>query len=228
MPGPRLWWVDLRADDGVVAYAEGLLTDGERSRARRGVPAVHRRRVLLRAALRSLLAAELGVPAQEAPVTTTPAGRPELPGTSLDVSCSADGALGLVALATGLRVGVDVETIAPWDPAVLDEGWLHPDERAELTALPVEARPTALTRCWTQKEAVLKGLGTGLGGGPARLRTPVGPGGGEVSRWTVRAVPAPSDRVASVATSSLDGRHRPGWQTGAVRPSTFRWREATA
>ena len=220
--GPvRLWLVDLDVAGDRLARAERDLTPAERERARRGTPAVHRRRVVLRASLRRLLAAELDLEPERVPLLRTPAGRPELPDSDLDLSCSADGDLGLVAVATGVRVGVDVERVAPWTTDVLEEGWLSPRERAALRAMPPSARPAALTSGWTQKEAVLKGRGTGLAGHPASVTTTLGPFRACIDGWDVRPVAVPPGRVASVASSPL----RPGEPSAAgdepARPDIF-------
>jgi 4'-phosphopantetheinyl transferase len=188
--------VDLLADGAVVLRAEAVLSPAELDRARRGVPAVHRRRVLLRAALRSALADELGTDAASVSLTTTPAGRPYVPGADgVDVSCSASGDVGVVVG----RVGVDVQQIEPWRPDVLDEGWLTGAEQAALADLPDEARPAALTRAWTQKEAVLKARGTGLTEPPAEPETVIGRPAGRIDGWQVSDVPVPRGWVASLA-----------------------------
>ncbi len=49
--------VDLAGDDRALARAESSLTPAEVARARRGTPAVHRRRVLLRAVIEQPIAA---------------------------------------------------------------------------------------------------------------------------------------------------------------------------
>jgi 4'-phosphopantetheinyl transferase len=201
-PGVVIRLVDLVADDDELARAEAVLSPDELARARRGTPAVHRRRVLLRAALRTALAAELGTAPGRVPLTATAAGRPQLPvATGLDASCSAGGPLGVVAVGRGHRVGVDVERLAPWTPDVLDEGWLDGSERLAVTRLPVGARPLAITRAWTQKEAVLKARGTGLQDDPAATVTVVGQAEGLVAGWTVRDVPVPDGWVASLAVA---------------------------
>ncbi len=194
--------VDLAAGADEVARAEAVLSPDELARARRGTPAVHRRRVLLRAALRTALAAELGTGPDEVPLRTDALGRPRLPAaTGLDAGCSAAGALGLVAVGRGCRLGIDVETVAPWTPAVLDEGWLAPAERQALAALPAAGRALAATRAWTRKEAVLKGRGTGLRDDPAAVVTGVGGAPVTVAGWSVRDVPVPDGWVASLATA---------------------------
>ncbi|MGY2082554.1 4'-phosphopantetheinyl transferase family protein [Blastococcus sp. SYSU DS0539] len=203
-PGPpdiAVRRVDLAAGPAELARGAATLTHDELARARRGTPAVHRRRVLLRAALRAALAHELGTAPHLVPLATTPAGRPYLDvvGTELDVSCSASGSLGLVAVARGCRVGVDVQEVAPWSPDVLEESWLHDSERRAIERLPATARAVAATRAWTQKEAVLKARGTGLREDPAGTVTTVGRLEGAVADWTVRDVPVPDGWVASLA-----------------------------
>ena len=200
--------VDLAADDRVTARAASVLTPAELARARRGTPAVHRRRVLLRAALRAALAAELGVSARAVPLRTTPSGRPEVGVPGLDVSCSAGGVLGLVAVGRDCRLGVDLEQVTPWTPDVLDVGWLSPVERRALTRLPATARALAAARAWTQKEAVLKARGTGLLEDPRATVTPIGQPAGTVAGWSVSDVPVPDGWVASLAVARNEERPR--------------------
>ena len=96
--------------------------------------------------------------------------------------------------------------MAPWTPDVLDERWLAGSEQAALTALPPAARPQAVARAWTQKEAVLKARGTGLRDDPAAVVTVVGRTAGEVAGWPVRDVPVPDGWVASLAARDEETR----------------------
>ena len=205
--------VDLRTDDAAVLRAEATLTPAELARARRGIPSVHRRRVLLRAALRTALADELDTDPASVPLATTPAGRPYLaPGTGaapLDVSCSASGTVGVIALSRGRRVGIDVQQIAPWSADVLDEGWLSALERLAVVTLPPAARPLAVTRAWTQKEAVLKVRGTGLADSPAAVQTVIGRATGPVADCEISNVPVPHGWVASLALGSPPDEETP-------------------
>jgi 4'-phosphopantetheinyl transferase len=198
--GTRVVLVDL-GDVAALPRAETWLTPDELARARRGTPAVQRRRVLLRAALRVTVGDELRLPPDLVPLASTPLGRPVVaaPG-DLDVSCSASGELGIVAVGRR-RIGIDVEAVAPWSAAVLDEGWLAAEERRALVRLPEAARATAVTRCWTQKEAVLKARGTGLRGDLAATVTEVGRPDGEVAGWQVHDVPVPHGWLASLAVA---------------------------
>jgi 4'-phosphopantetheinyl transferase len=199
--GVEVRLVDLAPDDRAVARAESSLSLTELARARRGTPAVHRRRVLLRAALRSALGVELGMDPARVPLTTTPAGRPLVTGTGVDVSCSASGVLGLVAVGRACRIGVDLEQVAPWSPDVFDEGWLSGSERLALARLPAADRAVAATRCWTHKEAVLKGTGTGLRKDPAAIVTAIGRTDGVVAGWDIHDVPVPHGWVAGLAVA---------------------------
>jgi 4'-phosphopantetheinyl transferase len=203
--GVEVRLVDLGLDDHAVARAESSLTPAEVARARRGAPAVHRRRVLLRAALRSALGIELGLDPVRVPIDTSPAGRPfvrsTVLGTAVDVSCSASGVLGVVAVARACRIGIDVETVAPWSAEALDEAWLSDGERLALTRLPAADRAVAATRSWTQKEAVLKAAGTGLLADPAATITSIGQKDGVVAGWEMHDVPVPEGWVASLAVA---------------------------
>ncbi len=189
---------DPRWDLGAAAAD---LTAAERARADRGTPAVRRRRLVVRAALRRLLGGLLGLPPRDVPLRTD-RGRPLLPGSGLELSCSASGPVALVAVAAGAPVGVDVERVGDADVAdAAAEGWLALPELARLTTLPHAARPAALTRCWTQKEAVLKAWGTGLLRPPSDVVTPVADSGW-AGCWWVTPIPVPSGSVASLATDA--------------------------
>lgn len=199
----RIHLVALDVDGSALARAESCLAPAELVRARRGSPPVQRRRIVLRAALRSAVAAELGIDPARVPLRTTPAGRPYVDPVEsrwfLDVNCSASGTLGIVAVGRACRVGVDMETVAPWSPDVLVEGWLSPGECRQLAELPPAARPVAVARCWTRKEAVLKARGTGLLEAPSAVVTPVGGPAGIIAGWAVEDLRVPAGWVASLA-----------------------------
>ena len=165
---------------------------------RRGMP-----RPSLRPALLALVAEELGQDPADLVLTPRP-GRPQLVGgpTDLDLSTSSSGRVGLVGLARGGRLGVDVQQLEDDDlPAAFDEGWLSVRERAAVAALGTPAaRRAALTRAWVQKEAVLKGEGVGLLGDLAATETPLADRG-RVGRWRLSPVTVPEGHAACVAVS---------------------------
>jgi hypothetical protein len=67
------------------------------------------------------------------------------------------------------RIGVDIERIAPFDPAFADL-ICTPDERSQLAS--VSNPDTVLASLWCSKEALAKGLGDALLYDPVRLESP--------------------------------------------------------
>jgi 4'-phosphopantetheinyl transferase len=197
-----VWRIDLADDSRYEAVAGTHLHARERRRASAGTGAVRRRRILLRAALRQALGTLLDLPPAAVPLIED-AGRPLVDThPALSVSCSASGRVGLVAISAGWEVGVDVQEHRDEEArAAAGEGWLAPVEELALRRLPANARLYATTRCWTQKEAVLKGLGIGLHRRPVSVVTPVAESG-RIGDWAVRSVPVPTGHVASICVRS--------------------------
>jgi 4'-phosphopantetheinyl transferase len=163
-----VWRVSLDADDRLCARLLGDLAPAEVERLHRlGRSEIARRWLLSRAALRGILATELGVPASGVRLKAGVHGRPELDREThpvdLDFNLSHSADLALVATGRGLRVGVDVERLRRGrDPLRLADRYFAPAEVASLRALtPADLQP-AFFRYWTAKEALAKGLGLGL------------------------------------------------------------------
>ena len=197
-PTAWMWRIDLADDRRQESVALTHLHDSERQRASRGTGAVRRRRILLRAGLRQALGELLGLPPAEVPLVEDD-GRPKVSSDrDLRVSCSASGRVGLVAIVAGSAVGVDVQEHHEEDArTAAEEGWLAPVEERGLRRLPSADRALAVTRCWTQKEAVLKGLGLGLHQRPATVVTPLAQAG-RIGDWVARPVPVLPGYVATV------------------------------
>jgi phosphopantetheinyl transferase len=215
-----LWQVDLADPRWDVAEAWAVLDSAERARADRGTTAVRRRRVLLRAGLRRVLAELLCTRPDQVGLTEI-GGRPILAGPEpLHFSCTADGDLGLIAVARGGPLGVDVQAIGGETvERAVAEGWLTDAERAAVAGFRADDRAAAVTRCWAQKEAVLKAEGVGLSRCPASVLTPVRDCG-RIGPWWLVPVPVGPDRVACLAASSrLPLRPlRPVWLLPGGRP----------
>ncbi|MBI3278775.1 MAG: 4'-phosphopantetheinyl transferase superfamily protein [Acidobacteria bacterium] len=91
-------------------------------------------------------------------------GKPVLEDRELHFSLSHSLGVALIAVSRLHEVGVDVERIR--EPALLDRlgaRCLAPSELSDWRALPRHARAESFLRVWTRKEALLKGLGRGLG-----------------------------------------------------------------
>ncbi|MGK5543977.1 4'-phosphopantetheinyl transferase family protein [Streptomyces sp. URMC 127] len=190
-----------------------ILDPAERDRAAAFVRDLHRDRyVASHIGLRLLLGAYLSAdPAavvlvrEPCPGCGGPHGRPAAAGAPLHFNLSHAGDLALFAFAD-TPVGADVEQVQP--PEVVDEvaRVLHRDETAELAALPAERRPEAFARCWTRKEAYLKGTGTGLSENPSVTYVGTGPDPASPAGWALTDVAAPQGYAAAVAVANA---HRP-------------------
>ncbi|MGP3925270.1 4'-phosphopantetheinyl transferase family protein [Streptomyces sp. 8N616] len=202
---PRVWVADVSAHTERAAAEEHLLDEGERARAAAFVRPVDRDRYrVAHVALRRLLAAYLGLaPAavefvrEPCPGCGGPHGRPALPGAPLHFSLSHSGDLVLLAFAD-TAVGIDVEKVPSARTVTEVATTLHPAERAELAALPDAERPAAFARCWTRKEAYLKGTGTGLAEDPSITLVGAGPEPVQPPGWTLADVPLPTSRDVPV------------------------------
>jgi phosphopantetheinyl transferase len=155
----RLWLLETATTDGRVA----------RDRAR--------------AALRAILARELGVGESELQLQRASDGRPllgarEPAAGEIAFSLSHAPPFAAVALAAaGLeRVGVDVELADRRVPPALIARFLTSREAVALARLAPHERGVAFLRYWTAKEACAKVLDGGLGRNLARLELSGGPG----------------------------------------------------
>lgn len=138
-------------------------------------PAARTRAEATRGALRELLGRELGLPPADLALSAGPLGKPRLdPARGLGFSDAHTAALALVALCRGGDVGVDAERVPPGlDPEELSPA-LTPAEVLAVLALDPPRRARAALQRFVRKEALLKALGTGLGGAldPATLPLP--------------------------------------------------------
>jgi 4'-phosphopantetheinyl transferase len=176
----RLVAIDLSAPLDAPEFS--VLDDDERSRAARFLrreDAV--RHAATRAALREVLGARLGQPAQAVRFVRDEAGRPRLADAvdarradapcidarrtdaPLDFNISHSGAFALIALSTSRRVGVDIEAQRErFDWRAVAKSVFAPREIAYLESLPEGACGDAFYDAWTAKEALVKALGTGI------------------------------------------------------------------
>jgi 4'-phosphopantetheinyl transferase len=166
-PLRTVWCWNIRAGD-IPAECEGALRDllstEEQVRADRFRRVVDRHNfIAAHAGLRLLLAAALGRRAEDVHLTQNDTGKPMLVDRALEFNLSHTGDIVLIALASGLSVGVDVEKPrALPDRNAIARRFLHPGEVADLALLTGRAAELAFFRCWTRKEAVAKALGLGL------------------------------------------------------------------
>lgn len=174
-----LWTVALEADAPGLERGdppEGLLSAEEHDKLATLKFEQRRRKWLLgrfaaKRVLRVLLASERG--AAPAPDEITIANDPEgapfaiLPGGELcpfclSISHRAGVALAVVAREPGVRLGADLETVAPRDPALVADFFTPLEQELVARAAAGDARDRLVARIWSAKESVLKALGVGL------------------------------------------------------------------
>ena len=180
--GVAVWRVRLDPGDRAEELRRHLAA-GELERLERLERSeVGRRWLVSRAALREILAAELGTSPSAVRLKIGAHGRPGLDPAAhrsapdFNLSHSAD--LALVAIARGARVGIDVERLRRGrDPLRVAGRYFSAAEVAAVRAFPPGDRPAAFLRYWTAKEALAKGLGVGLRVPRGELELAQRPGG---------------------------------------------------
>lgn len=195
----HLWAFESgRGSAGAAALRDrcaGLLDDAERKRAARFLFEEHQHDyIVFHAVLRSVLGRYLGVPPPSLRFSVAPEGKPAIDGLDFNLSHSADRAL--LAVTAGEAVGADLELERDdLDALALADRYFY---GAELEAVRAAARGGATEgrrsffRHWVAKEAVLKGVGVGLGFPLDRFGVHFARGGGSariVSLDPVRVAP---------------------------------------
>ncbi|MER7466114.1 4'-phosphopantetheinyl transferase superfamily protein [Streptomyces sp. NPDC097981] len=210
---PQIWLVRT-ADHRVAPGSVGMLQPDEAARRARFVyPGDRHRYTAAHLALRRLLGACLGrdpaavvITREPCTVCGGPTGRPAVAAADLHFSLSHSGDLALCAVGR-TPVGVDIEAASPVGEDGDLRDLLHPRERQELLALAPLERRDAFLRCWTRKEAYLKGTGAGLAHGIDRHYVGTGPAPAvPESGWTVLDVEVDAGYRAAVAFSARASR----------------------
>ena len=188
MSGPRshsegqsleIWRIDLRQTDAwVEEAAASIVGPAEVVRHRRERELVWRRRVVARAALRIAPGRALDLPARRLSFEVLPGGKPGLSprlARQLQFNLTRSGDLCLIAVSQQACVGVDVEEVREFPELDAVAGSrLAPEEGSAVLACSGEERVRSFYRCWTRKEAYLKGLGIGLVAEPDSVAVSVG------------------------------------------------------
>jgi len=160
------WWCDARLDrQSALSLGTDLLDADERARAASfRFPEDRRRWAAGRSMLRVLAARYLDADPRELRFEYGPSGKPRLPDVPLRFNLSRSGDAIFLAFSAGAEIGADVErVVAGYDGREIAGRFFAPAEVASLAALPEGIRSEAFFRCWTAKEAYLKGRGDGLG-----------------------------------------------------------------
>jgi len=162
----RLASLDL--EDGERAEYEQFLTQDERERADRFLDAKLRNRFVVgRGFVRTTLSRYLGIPPDTIVLALEEQGKPYLADPALDsrlrFNLTHTGGEALLAVAGHCRVGVDLERVrGNLAYREIARRFFSLREQEELFALPPGDHLEAFFRCWTRKEAYIKGCGTGF------------------------------------------------------------------
>jgi 4'-phosphopantetheinyl transferase len=205
-PGLSLWWCVLDAPPSRIA---ALLSEAEHARMLRfGTDTLRTRYLIGRGTLRWLLGESLGIAPRDVAIVRGVRGRPHLadyPQVDFNITHTADRAM--IGIAWRGRIGVDIErSDRILNAPGVARKFMSATERA---ALPVDADGARrqLLRLWTCKEALSKATGDALSAPFSRIeltltpdpRLVAGPPPYNAPDWSLHAVDAPDDYLATVA-----------------------------
>ena len=170
-PGPgevHIRLFNLAVSEAQLAGLEQLLALDERERSKRLINRQVRNRYIAgRGLLRETLADCLDREPGDLCLKTNPYGKPFLSGEhvkhGLSFNLSHSGDLAILALCEGCELGIDLEQLREDLPfKAMAQQFFSLREQADLFSLPAGLQPAAFYRCWTRKEAYLKGVGSGF------------------------------------------------------------------
>ena len=211
----HVWRVSLKCEQWDTELSGTGLADCELVRARSfRFEADRRRFVVSHIALRSILGLYLGFAPVDVPFDVGPYGKPRVASRKgsapLRFNLSHSDELALLAVSMQREVGVDVEFVRPISSLDhLAALFFSAYERETLKRMPPERQLEAFLRCWTRKEAYLKGCGDGIA---ERLRQfdvslhrqsarllEVRDRRGDEARWALTELPVGTDYIAALA-----------------------------
>lgn len=143
-----------------------ILSEAETARARRFAhPQDRDRYVIAHSVMRTLLSRYSGIHADEIAFSTNAYGKPQIQcdegAEQIQFNLSHSAGVAVLAVSRGHQLGIDIEQIRPIDPLVAEHHF-SPRELLTLGKLPSGQWLAGFYRCWTSKEALLKGEGLGL------------------------------------------------------------------
>ncbi len=228
-----VWRISTSLRDDEVAKFVSVLSSDQRARAERMRVAEKRRQYIVAQGLtRMLLGTVLDADPEALEFDRGPKGKPYLGGAfasaGIQFNMTHTSHLALIAMTLNREVGVDIERIREnlqWEK--LARRYFSPLEYRDFSTLPEGVRLRAFFTCWTRKEAVLKAIGTGLGGGLGSFDVSVDPNsppalldnrwnGRFHGDWTVSPLKPGEGYVATLVTER-DGFGVRCWQAKAGR-----------
>ena len=165
----HVWVTDLNQPSTVTWRLLQTLSSDECQRANRfRIQRDKDHFIVAHGVLRIILSYYLGVRASDVRFCCEPMGKPELERMfqpEIRFNLSHSHGLCLYAIAREHRVGIDLELVRPLpDMNQIIQSFFSPQENAAFLAMPPARRQEMFFKCWTRKEAYLKGTGEGLCG----------------------------------------------------------------
>lgn len=159
--------------------------------------------ILCRGLLRKTLATALNRDPAELSFRCNEQGKPFVEGETLEFNLSHSRDRLLIALAPDRPVGVDLEfRRSGINMSAIAERWFTPEERASL--LTADSPERRFFSIWTQKEAYVKALGTGIFQGLESFNVPAGEGGpiaGQDGEWFFQTLEIDPAYAAALVSS---------------------------
>ncbi len=218
----HVWLASLDQSDTAMDRFADCLSLAERDRATRFVFRPDRTRYLIaHAALRSILGTYLSVHPAAIEFDSGPVGKPKLAqsfaGSEIEFNLSHSGELALIAVTRGGEVGVDIERIqGNFAFESVAQRFFTSREVTALQMLPLDLQREAFYKCWTSKEALMKGRGTGLSGSLDEVEIQLTPTGVRVTpaarAWSLIELAPASGYAAALAVKKL-----------YCEPQCYRW-----
>ena len=200
----HLWRLPLDLPDSSLAALNAGLSRDETRWAAQFATALDRRRAVARWGWRrSILGRYLGLDPGLLEFRFGPRGKPELaqPACELHFNASQAGGHGLLAVALGRPIGVDLEAVRPVEGlAGLIDRFLPPEARDALAGLAGSVLLETFFRSWTRHEAWVKAQGAGLSDmeDPSTI--------GADSDWSVMDLATPPGWAAALAARGTIAR----------------------
>jgi len=214
----HIWRAELSRSQRMLPQLKACLAADELHRANRFVFARDRQNfVVAHGLLRVVLAHYLGEDPLRLQFVYGAHGKPALAlnpsAVSFNISHSCDRLL--IAVGAGSEVGVDIEKLSAELASGGVSGEFSQAEQLALANVDADKRLNAFFKCWTSKEAYIKGIGDGLAipladfdvcvdpDRPPRLLRPLSR---RDSNWFLHRIDEGQEYVATLATACPDAR----------------------